>query len=479
MPSAGSPTKLLRCPSCQAVLNVPTSRLGKPIRCGGCGEVVRLGTPKSRKTGPEQSVGFNCLVCQTRMTMPARFAGKRVECPDCGTKNVIPEPPPERKPVVPEAMHGQQYGVWSTEGPLPSEIRDRHPQYIAVHCRLCQTLMHARPEQVGQMLDCPDCGTKTVVVAPAEEPPPRQVLVPDGDEYQLDESSAPAERPLPAAARRMEEESAKPGKSESKPGSSASKKRPRLPLVFGAPWMLVRSPLPVWWFGLSLWLTILMALLTVPGQMGSLGAAGGRAGVAGGVMMAVLAYAGVCILGPIWLAGMAALCGSVLEESSDGVDRLASPPGRDFIEWFSWLWVMAVSAGASTLPGWAVGAAVDWAAAEGGFAFPLNIQVLAPVLGAVLCFPVMLLSALENGSSMEVFSKRVWASLLRRPLHWLLFYVEVGLLGVGCVAVVSLASDFAWAAAPAIVAAGLVYFRLLGRLGWWLSESLAERALAG
>ncbi|MEM9352332.1 MAG: hypothetical protein AAGA92_04910 [Planctomycetota bacterium] len=472
MPPAGSPTKLLRCPSCRAVLNVPARRLGKPIRCGGCGEVVRLGPAKAR---PERSVGFSCRVCQTRMSMPAKYAGKRVECPDCGTKNTIPEPPPEREPVVPEAMHGQQYGVWSVDGPLPSEIRDRHPRYIAVHCRLCQTLMHARPEQVGQMLDCPDCGAKTVVTAPVEEAASQRVLVPDGDEYQLDESSAPTDRPMPAAARRIEEESRAAG-SETAPRLERSQKPPRLPLVSGVARMLIRSPVSVWWFGLSVWLAVLIALLIVPVQMGALGG-GGQAGVAG-ALMTVAAYACVCILGPIWLAAMASLCGAVLEESSDGVDVLASPPGRDFTDWFGWLWLIVVSAGASTLPGWAAGALGDWGAAEAGVSLVLEVRVVAPLLGVLLCFPVMLLSALENGSSMDVFSKSVWGSVLRRPLHWLLFYVEAAVLAAGCAAAILWMGDSAWAAAPMLVAAGLVYFRLLGRLGWWLSESLRVASTA-
>ena len=404
MPSAGSPTKLLRCPGCGATLSVPIGQIGKTCRCGGCGTVFR---PQSPKPAPDRLVSFNCLLCDTRLTVSAKLVGRRVVCPDCGTKNTVPSPPPEPKPKIPPAMHGQQYGVWGVdEGPLPSEIAKRHPKYFPVYCRLCDTLMHATPAQVGQMIDCPDCGTKTVV-PPPPKPKPERAAVPDGEEYQLDESSAPTPRPAPAVVERLAEQEKQAAVS---PGPGERPPVPPVPLVVGVAGMLVRSPVPGWWFSLSLWLMVIIFLLSqavVPIASQFQG------------IFAVACLAASCILGSLWFGAFSAVVCSVLQESSDGADRLVSPPRPVFYDWFTPAAYLFVSLAASTLPGWGVGAIA--------YRFGYDLRLVAPLVGVGLAFPVMFLSALERGAVMDVFGPKVWGSLLWRPGHWLLFYMEVAL----------------------------------------------------
>ena len=96
--------------------------------------------------------------------------------------------------------------------------------------------------------------------------------------------------------------------------------------------------------------------------------------------------------------------------------------------------------------------------------------------GGLLAFPPLLLSCLENGSPLELFSPKIFASLYRRPGHWLLFSLEAALLVAGTLFALAALSQRSPAAAllaiPLCVATSLLYFRLLGRFAWWLAESL-------
>jgi hypothetical protein len=86
-------------------------------------------------------------------------------------------------------------------------------------------------------------------------------------------------------------------------------------------------------------------------------------------------------------------------------------------------------------------------------------------------FPIIALSALERGGSWNFFSKGILASLFRRPLTWLGFFV------ISTFVTVVPAALIAWLlqAAPwgVLAVAGtlgsmvvLVHARLLGRLAW-------------
>jgi DNA-directed RNA polymerase subunit M/transcription elongation factor TFIIS len=59
------------------------------------------------------------------------------------------------------------------------------PQYIAVECRLCQTRMYARPDQVGQKLKCPDCGTRNEVPPPPKRKAKNIPEAMEGEQYEL------------------------------------------------------------------------------------------------------------------------------------------------------------------------------------------------------------------------------------------------------------------------------------------------------
>jgi hypothetical protein len=90
---------------------------------------------------------------------------------------------------------------------------------------------------------------------------------------------------------------------------------------------------------------------------------------------------------------------------------------------------------------------------------------------------VFLLSQLENGSPMEFFSPKLARTWLKCPGPWLLFYAESVVLVGGCgAAIVGLQILSPVLVVVSVMLASVtsfLYFRLLGRLGWWLAESLS------
>jgi len=466
-----SPTRLFVCTACGAALPVGDEHLGKQCRCGRCGK-VSLVTDEAEELARQrrakqaaaenQPIGFYCRVCDTRLTARVKHVGRKAKCPDCGALTEVPPPPKQRPRQKPAAMHGQQYGVWGVDdAPTPAELSARQPKFFPVYCRVCDTLMHARREQVGRKLACPDCGAKTKIKEPPQSPPKKSALVPDGQEYQLDTTQPPPVRaaspwlpPQPVAEQQQK-------KSEPIRQSRAPRpKIPRLPTFQGVLPMLVRSPVWGWW----LWLTVVAAM-----EVGLIQVVLAPADGVAGMLMILACYGMAFSLGAIWLSAASAIGLAVLTESSEGNDRLHHPPGYNFLEWFGDL-LFPVTAGMLALaPWWLLCRVLQQE-------LTLAQQGVVQISGWLFTFPLLFLSGLENGSPWEVFSPKLLGSLSKLPGHWLLLFVQSVLLVEGCLLAVAglltLDLRLAYAAVPLCVAAGFFYFRLLGRFAWWLAESL-------
>ena len=122
--------------------------------------------------------------------------GKKVKCPDCGATDRSSSAAEPKQKNIPAALEGEQYELWDADDqPLPSDIWRAQPKYIAVQCRVCATLMYANENQVGQTIACPDCGTKHVGAAEAEDARAALGVAPDAETPRLDPAAAPGERP--------------------------------------------------------------------------------------------------------------------------------------------------------------------------------------------------------------------------------------------------------------------------------------------
>ncbi len=471
-----SPTRLFVCTACGAVLPVGPELFGKKCRCGRCGKVSVVSEDPNAEDSPRRraerslasnqsiaansSIHFNCRVCDTHLSARARHVGRKAKCPDCGALTKVPPPPRQhslaRPKKTPQAMHGQQYGLWGVDdAPDPAELLAKQPKFFPVYCRNCDTLMHARLEQVGNGIACPDCGAKTVVEEPPEPKQKKSPLVPDGKEYQLDAKHIPPTRPEAQFA--PPEPSVETSKTEAIRQERVDRPRiPRFPTLQGVAPMLFRHPVLSWWFGLSLAGCCELGLLAF--------------GLGGHVLLLVLIVPPLLFIGIGAFSAAGAFWLSVLTESSEGNDRVHHPPGPVFLDWIGNMLYLITSGMLAFAPWWILGQ-VLW-------------EELAPqylglmqVSGWMFTFPLLLLSCLENGSPMELYSLRIFGSVAKLPGHWLLLVLQSVVLAAACLLAVAglltLDPRLAFVAVPVCVAASLLYFRILGRFAWWLAESLA------
>jgi DNA-directed RNA polymerase subunit M/transcription elongation factor TFIIS len=532
------------CPKCGERLAVRAENRGRLGQCRGCGTVFRIGAepgpvqggdgrdpadlpttreqkgsgartqiglvekgqtssaatgaaaipPQPPKRTPPATTTFGCSLCQTRITAALGNVGKKVKCPDCGRVNVIPPPEPVEPPKTPAAMSGPQFDLWGVgEGPSAADLVARTQTLHPVVCELCQTLMYAIDEQVGKKLKCPDCGALTTAHRRVVEKPRGPVLVPDGQEYKLDEASAPLPRPAykPVTLRDWREgegdgaHSPTPsvqakGRGETSSGSRVEEgepreesrravtprlgdgpraipsKMPRVPLVQGFWRMVFTSEVLVRWFGLSI------ALIGAGWFLSWIFSA-----MSAAVFLALPMYAIGCAFAGAWLVTAMPLCLEIVTESSEGSDRLHDPPNPISPEFGQALFVI-IAAAVSMFPAWLTLKATG--------ALPLAAQDAIFTGTFLLVFPVVLLSNLEQSSAFAVLSLRLVASLGRCAGPWLLLYILSGVLAAALYgtleAIIRGPGWLIYGVPFAMVAAMLIYMRLIGRLAWWLAETM-------
>jgi predicted Zn finger-like uncharacterized protein len=496
---ATPPTETLAvtCPKCGARFRLAGEMAGRKGRCAKCGDVFRVPaaspvgglseadsasrnkrqsaseTPPTIKPKTEpKPIAVSCRVCQTLMYGRRDQVGKQIKCPDCGAQNVVPPPPVEKVKKQPAAIEGDQYEVWGVdEAPPLAEIIAAQPKYIAVLCRMCQTLMHATPEQVGRKLKCPDCGTLTVI-----EPPEESVKKPAAanDEYELeiDPTLDPGERPhvivpprrpmlyeeeAEAARKKAEERAAHGGHRGPKYDERGRAVMPRYPLASRVLSFMFTSGVIRRWAALTLTWYILVSptWLTSLTMMGPIAA----------VPMGIMSF--ICIL--VWFAGLAAIVLSIIVESSEGNDEIHSWPSTNPADWIGEFFYLVFASFVSPLPGWLLGRFIPDPATQ-----------ITLFIGSIyFALPVIILSQLEVGSAFAVASPRVIGSIFRVPGSWLMFYVEIGIVGLVCLGATFVAalagSVFVAGLVPLYIAAIVMCARILGRLAWKISESVPGR----
>jgi DNA-directed RNA polymerase subunit RPC12/RpoP len=449
-----------------------------------------------------------------KLTVRAEDAGRRGQCHTCGKVFRIGAPPAaaggQRPPVEPSnPASAKSAPAPATAAPSPKSMHGISNDHLhPIICERCQTLMYASDDQVGQMLPCPDCGHRNLArPRPAKRPPPR-VMVDDGDEYQLDESSAPpptpvfmtveareaegraaararagvrepepdpfddeaeqpTARPAAKAAHRPRPATAPAANSSNPPCPAAtpaqparkkpqrSRNRPAVPVMQGVFPMLFTAELLVRWIGLSLVLTgVLFALGFVANAMGAM------------VVAALWIFAGGCALAGMWVVSGAPLLLAIVTQSAAGSDELHDPPNwADFEFAEAGFFVIAVSS--SGVPAWLASKAAD--------TLPMEAQAAIGFGLWLITFPFVVLSALEQGSPLAIFSPRIAASFGRCFIPWAAFAFAAlcwSALAGGMIAfLLTRGSMLAAIPIPWIIVAWLfIYMRLIGRLAWWIAD---------
>ncbi len=192
------------------------------------------------------------------------------------------------------------------------------------------------------------------------------------------------------------------------------------------------------------------------------------AGPAFAQAFALLAILIVAVLSLVFLATASASCLAILQDSAAGYDKIEHWPGMQISDWMMDAFYVVNGLLAAALPGIVLGGAVMclggkvWSSICGG------------AISATALFPVFLISMVTEGSSFAIASPVVWGTLRTSARRWGKFYLLSAALGL----VLLLLGR--WIAGSGFLLTGLgcavaiavtmVYFRLLGRLAWCLSE---------
>lgn len=399
----------------------------------------------------ESPVRFKCPHCEVGLRAALTEAGSRRKCPKCAQVFTIPGRSKYRGRTA------------------QSKTENTDEASIPVVCTVCQTRMFARPDQVGQFIECPDCFSPSAVKEPIATPKPKpkpKVLVKDDDvgvrpSHDTNTQRGQAYELLAEADRQLEEE------------SEEGPQPPAIPLWTGVPtfpfyWRML--PLTV---GMALSLTIALGLMKI-----------GRDLQGGGALIApIVMVLAVVVLGCVSVATMACLL-NILENTVQGEDDADYRPEGGlfaFLDWFGETFYLMNAICLSAIP----------AAILAHFApipFEIPLWRLVPVLATVVFLPLVLLSMLEGNSAAVPFSKPIWFSLVKLPGTWFLYYLFALSLAAGA----SLCAITAWeltgrewkppvltltvALVFGAVVCGAIYFRLLGRLGWILTQEIIYEA---
>lgn len=450
-----------------------------------------------------------------KLTVRAEDAGRRGQCHTCGKVFRIGAPPaaaggtrPPSEPSNPASAKRAAAPAPASAAPPPKSMAGISNDHLhPIVCERCQTLMYASDDQVGQRLPCPDCGHRNLArPRPAKRTPPR-VMVDDGDEYQLDETSAPPPTPVFMTIEAREAEGraaarARAGIREPEPdlfdddppvetgGSTSSRsqparsqrssppapqpaakpaearrerpsrdpRRPLVPVVQGVLSMLFSAEVLIRWGMLSIVLTGLLFLLA-----SAINAMGNQA------LYLLPFFAGGCIVAGFWLISAAPLFVAIVTQSTDGVDELHDPPGWMSLDYAETAFII-IATMLSALPAWlATKAAVE---------LPEEWRFVLAVAIWLIVFPLIVLSALEQGTMFAIFSPRIAASLIRCFIPWTTFYIvsTLAIAAAGGLAyfLLSRANLLALFPIPWLaVALILLYMRLIGRLGWWIADVMS------
>lgn len=114
-----------------------------------------------------------CPACRSSFRVSSEYLGRTAKCTSCKQKFV----------VMPRAEK-------ATNRSDADQSAASKPQLLGVNCRLCGTRMYGTPAEVGQLLSCPDCNTKTQLPPPERPKGPNLPAALEGEQYALWEGDA-------------------------------------------------------------------------------------------------------------------------------------------------------------------------------------------------------------------------------------------------------------------------------------------------
>ncbi len=344
------------------------------------------------------------------------------------------------------------------------------PDFLAIRCEACQARLRVRIKLAGTVGKCPKCGSRiTIPHRPEfdpESPTESELLAADGGyrladplDYQPDDHP----EPLPAELRPAAPEAGYLAQL----GRVRQEKEDRPPQflffsgVFEFPWYP-----EVWLRWIYLVLGGSAATLIPILAMNFLDSTSGYAGVG----VAFFAMPQIWIT--IWTGSFAAACGlQVFDDTAAGSDHITAWPEPN---WREWMWPLMYLGYVSFM---VFAAAYGVGLATGG---TFRDRLITLGLFEFFLFPFCLLSVMEANNLAILISPSLVASLWRKSLSWLLFYLVTGILLALWIGVAWLVNQIH--PSLLILVNGLLYasmtliwFRLLGRLAWSITHRRSKK----
>lgn len=390
-------------------------------------------------------LSFACPACRSKLTIRVAYAHLRGRCPECGFRVDAPRP----RPPAPTPRRGADGDIGlepiEEEWPEPARVEaGDEPELYTME----PVSVPAAPATTGFGRAGGDPRAHPAQPATANEHP-YAVMEPVGE-------TLPNEAPL---TERLSEAEINPLRPPPPPP---------FPLVQGIytfPW---RPNNLVTWVILSAELGLLALLACALVACWELIQGGSFAGAFIVPLIAVTCVAG------LWIGAYAAVqFFTAIEETAAGNDLYPFP------EWSMWEGIVRLSTllvlfGLSALPG----------AFLGGLAaavFPVRAYAwLVPPLVGALFFPILLLSTMSSDAMWKIFDGRVILPLLAKPQALMALYVPSWAmlslcLLLGYETVVRARLVLVPVTGATLAACLLIYGRLLGRIGWYITLRKVKR----
>jgi len=484
------PEIAFECPVCHTRLTAPKDQIGKQVACPDCRTPMAVPAkpgarsrtqptpqeayavcedcdPSSPPAPQPEYMPIFCGRCGTLMQVTTDQVGSEVTCPDCSAVQVVELPRLHaRHRIAPTTDASYEVHLESGQPP-PESVANR--EHVGFVCR-CGTRLHALVSEVGQQLTCPTCGRSVTVPPPKRKRPKPDPTKEVKGQYDTvaptaEESQSPAVHRPPMwysgrFTRALDEHGRLPP--ETPP--------PRWPLlsgVFTFPW---RHGTWEKWLSLSVAATLIGGMGLFGWSLGrgiGLGAGIGATGPAV-LSMLFMVLAGTLACG--WTGVLFINLLTILGDTAAGADDVGDwPDPTAFLDWAGKTFFVTDSLAVSVLAGKGVSWLLDRVEQPG---------IYAMVGLPLVLFPLVLLSMLEMNSPLVPLSTTVCRSLVDHWRAWIGFYLETILLAaaIGGILIAALLPQSGLVGIPllillvfALVAALMIYFRLLGRLAWCYS----------
>jgi len=178
-----------RCKQCQHLQQFDESQIGQEVYCRVC--YIKLTVPAESTIKPvaesqlytlnaqpwdgqdrQELISFPCDICHTNIGVRKEQVGEEIVCAECGKKIVVPKIIAEkaearRKDKLDKAnaigSRGATYALHDGTTGQTRYVSKLVSNQIRFRCELCGTDLFATEEQVGTLVSCRDCETKTKV----------------------------------------------------------------------------------------------------------------------------------------------------------------------------------------------------------------------------------------------------------------------------------------------------------------------------